>query len=192
MLIDKLYDLGALKFGSFTLKSGTISPFYLDLRLSVSFPELLIAIADAIENAVRERSFDLICGVPYTALPFATALSIRHQRPMVLTRKEKKEHGTGKMCEGVFSQGQKCLIIEDVITSGQSILNTIAVLEAEGLNVQDIAVVVDREQGGRELLEKKGYRLHSLYTIRQIAEYLSNEGKIDAAALTTIHEFIRR
>ncbi len=190
MLIDELYHLGALQFGSFTLKSGIVSPFYLDLRLSISSPKLLMEIAGAIQQTTQDCPFDLVCGVPYTALPFATALSIRQNIPMVLTRKEKKEHGTGKMCEGIFCRGQKCLVIEDVITSGQSILNTAALLEAEGLDVQDIVVVVDREQGGRQLLEKKGYRLHSLYTIRQIGEHLLNQGKIDAAALTTICQFV--
>lgn len=191
-MIDELYHLGALKFGSFTLKSGIVSPFYVDLRLSISSPHLLVEIASGIQNAVRDCRFDLVCGVPYTALPFATALSIQQKIPMVLTRKEKKEHGTGKMCEGVFNRGQKCLVIEDVITSGQSILNTVALLEAEGLEVRDIAVVVDREQGGRQLLESKGYRLHSLYTIRQIADYLAHMGKIDAEALDTIREFVCR
>lgn len=191
-LADELYDLGVLNFGSFTLKSGIISPFYLDLRRTVSSPEILIKVADALHEAVKNYPYDLVCGVPYTALPFATVFSIRHNIPMILKRKEKKLHGTGKMCEGVFQQGQTCLVIEDVITSGQSIFETLEALENEGISVKDIAVLVDREQGGRQLLESKGYRLHSVFTIRQIVSHLSQAGKIDAAAASTIFDFIRR
>lgn len=191
-LIHDLYGLGALKFGTFTLKSGMISPFYIDLRITVSSPKLLVKIADAIQKTANACAFDLVCGVPYTALPFATALSIRQEIPMVLKRKERKEHGTGKMCEGSFQKNQKCLVIEDVITSGQSILETVAALEAEALVVQDIVVLVDRQQGGRKLLESKGYRLHSVFTIEEIVATLSNTGKIDAASASAIREFVSR
>ena len=91
---------------------------------------------------------------------------------MILKRKEKKEYGTGKMVEGVFQKGQKCLVIEDVITSGQSILETISALEQEGLIIEDIAVLIDRQQGGRALLESKGYRLHSCLTLDQLPIYV--------------------
>jgi uridine monophosphate synthetase len=192
MLIDDLFDLGAIKFGTFTLKSGIVSPFYIDLRLTVSSPKLLEKIADAIQLAAKECSYDLVCGVPYTALPFATVLSIRQNVPMVLKRKEKKEYGTGKMCEGVFSKGDRCLVIEDVITSGQSILETIVSLKAEGLIVKDIVVLVDREQGGRATLEGKGYRLHSVFKITEMATELAKRGKIDDTAASKIREFVCR
>lgn len=192
MLIHELYDLGAVKFGSFALKSGIISPFYIDLRLTVSSPPLLVKIADAISASVQRYSCDLVCGVPYTALPFATILSIRQNIPMVLKRKEKKDYGMAKICEGIFKPGQKCLVIEDVITTGQSILETISALESEGLVVQDIAVLIDREQGGRQLLETKKYRLHSVFTISQLVTTLCNAGKIDAAAASTIRAFVSR
>jgi len=220
--IEELYDLGVFKFGAFTLKSGIVSPFYLDLRLTISSPKLLVKIADAIQAAIHPSgtisekngailskfsldakrgepktqdiqgcSFGLVCGVPYTGIPFATAFSIRQEIPMILKRKEKKQHGTGKMCEGIFREGQKCLVIEDVITSGQSILETIAALESERLIVQDIVVLVDREQGGRQLLERQGYRLHSILTIRQIEVSLSKIGTIDAAAASAIRKSLK-
>lgn len=190
-LIDELYALGSLKFGSFVLKSGITSPFYIDLRLAISSPKLLVLFSEAIRKAVAGCSYDLICGVPYTALPFATAFSIRHSIPMVMKRKEKKEHGTGKMVEGIFKKGQTCLVIEDVITTGRSVLETIAALESEGLIIQDVAALIDRQQGSRQLLASKGYRLHSVLAIDSIAETLAKNGKIDGTTAATIQDFVR-
>lgn len=190
-LIHKLFELGAVKFGTFTLKSGIVSPIYIDLRLTISNPKLLVMIAEALHEAARNCKYDLICGVPYTALPFATAISIQHSVPMVMRRKEKKEHGTGKLIEGIFQEDQRCLIIEDVITSGQSIFETIVPLEQAGLKVEDIAVLVDREQGGKPFIESKGFRVHPVCTITSIVDELLQEKKINQAMADSVREFIR-
>ena len=95
-IILQLYDMGAIKFGKFTLKSGLSSPFYIDLRETVSFPLLLKEIAEALWSKIAHLQYDRICGVPYTAIPFASTLSILHEKPMVMRRKEAKEHGTKK------------------------------------------------------------------------------------------------
>jgi len=191
-LIHKLFELGAVKFGQFTLKSGVVSPFYIDLRLTISNPKLLVGIAEAMYDKVRKNPIDLVCGVPYTALPFATAISIQHNIPMVLCRKEKKAYGTGKQVEGIFLPDQKCLLIEDVITSGQSIFETIVPLQEVGLAVTDIVVLVDREQGGKQFVESKGFRIHSICTITTIIQELLQEGKVNQEMADSVFAFIRR
>jgi uridine monophosphate synthetase len=191
-LIHKLFEIGAIKFGTFTLKSGIISPIYIDLRITISDPRLLASIGSAMHDLVKNRPFDLVCRVPYTALPIATAISLQHNIPMVLRRKEKKEYGTGKLIEGIFQKGQRCLVIEDVITSGKSIFETIEPLQQEGLVVEDIVVLVDREQGGARHLSDKGYRLHAVCTITSIVNVLLEERKINAATATSVIEFIQK
>lgn len=167
-VIKELHRVGAIKFGEFKLKSGVISPVYVDLRLMVSYPKLLQMISDLMWEKVKGLDCDLLCGVPYTALPVATALSLDHDIPMVMRRKEAKAYGTKKIIEGAFTPGDRCLIIEDVVTSGMSIFETIRPLEEAGLIVEDIVVFVDREQGGRAKIEEQGYRLHSVLTLSDL------------------------
>lgn len=166
-LITSLYDIGAIQFGEFTLKSGQTSSVYINLRKIISYPNILRNIARAMWDKVTGCQFDLVCGVPYTALPIATCLSLEHNIPMIMRRKEKKAYGTKQMIEGVYQSGQSCLIIEDVITTGGSIIETANELEQAGIKINDLVVLIDREQGGKENLEAK-YRVHSLFTLSQI------------------------
>lgn len=190
-LILKLHKINAIKFGEFKLKSGIISPIYIDLRVTISYPEVLKMVAEAMWDKISDLNFDILCGVPYTALPFATVMSAEHNKPMVMRRKEVKDYGTRKAIEGYFEAGQNCLIIEDLITSGSSVFETIEPLEHEGLKITDIVVLVDREQGGKKHIEDKGYNLHSVLTISQVLETLETEGKLDKEMAIKVKEFIK-
>ncbi len=190
-LILKLHEINAIKFGDFKLKSGIMSPIYIDLRVTVSYPKVLKMVADAMWNQVKDLNFDILCGVPYTALPFATVISTEHNKPMVMRRKEVKDYGTKKAIEGYFETNQNCLIVEDLITSGSSVFETIDPLEHEGLKITDIVVLVDREQGGKKHIENKGYNIYSVLTISQVLETLEMKGKLDKEMVTKVKEFIK-
>lgn len=131
-----------------------------------------------------------ICGVPYTALPIASVITVEVDKPMIMRRKEAKNYGTKKLLEGVYECGDKCVIIEDVVTSGSSILEVVRDLKAEGLEVSEALVIMDREQGGRDNLEKSGIKMKSLYTLSQLMNYLFEAEKITAETVKNVSEYL--
>jgi orotate phosphoribosyltransferase len=167
-IIRELYLIGAIKLGEFTLKNGSLSPIYIDLRQIISAPVLLRLITEAMWEKIRYAQFDLICGVPYTALPIATCMSLFHNVPMIMRRKEKKLYGTKQVLEGKYSPAQTCLLIEDVITSGASIIETADDLEAAGLIIRDVVVFIDREETGKNTLQKRNYKAHAVLTLSEL------------------------
>lgn len=180
-LILDMYAVDMIKFGEFTLKSGKKSYVYADIRTAISHPKIFTTLCDLIYSKMHGLTYDSICGVPYSALTFASGIAYAHQIPMLLKRKEAKEYGTKKILEGNYQSGDTCLVIEDVVTTGMSIGETTVVLEDAGLKVQDIVCFINRNQGGEERLTEQGYTLHSIIDLYQVLEILLKHGKISAA-----------
>jgi uridine monophosphate synthetase len=180
-LILDMYAVDMIKFGEFTLKSGKKSYVYADIRTAISHPKIFTTLCDLIYSKMQGLTYNSICGVPYSALTFASGIAYAHQIPMLLKRKEAKEYGTKKILEGNYQAGDTCLVIEDVVTTGMSIGETTLVLENAGLKVQDIVCFINRNQGGQERLTEQGYTLHSIIDLYQVLEILLKHGKISAA-----------
>ncbi|KAL6260747.1 hypothetical protein P5V15_008270 [Pogonomyrmex californicus] len=192
-LAVELYDIQAVKFGDFKTKIGLRTPVYFDLRVIISYPKLMSTLTKTLWGLSEDSTkVSRICGVPYTALPFATLISVEKEIPMLMKRQEVKTHGTKKLIEGVFSPGDNCVIIEDVITSGSSILETVDALKKENLNVTEAYVVIDREQGGKKNLENHGIKVKSLYMVTQLMDYLVEAGKITPETVTDVKNYLAK
>ncbi|KAL0841005.1 hypothetical protein ABMA28_014781 [Loxostege sticticalis] len=190
-LAVKLFEINAVKFGEFTTKSGIKTPVYFDLRVIVSYPEVMQLISNLIHDfALKDTKCDHLCGVPYTALPIATLLSVQANIPMLMRRKEAKAYGTKKMIEGHYKAGQKCLIIEDVVTSGSSVLETVKDLRKEGLVAEEAVIILDREQGGRQNLATNDVAIKSLFTMSNLINILVEHNKISAQMALKVKNYL--
>ena len=178
-LADGLLNAGCIKFGNFTLKSGLSSPIYIDLRRIISFPKLLAQIGEAYLPLLRNLTFDRLAGLPYAAIPIATAVSLQGDYPMIYPRKEVKTYGTKAEIEGEFHAGETALVIDDLATTGGSKFEAIEKLTAVGLVVKDIVVLVDRQSGAKESLEQAGYSMHAVLTITQLLDYWDETGNVE-------------
>lgn len=173
-----LHDIGAIQFGRFRLHSGRESRVYIDLRVLVSFPDALRQATAAYQAVLDGLTFDLLAATPMAGLPIGTAICLAMDRPLIYPRKTAKSYGTGKHIEGRWSIGQTAVVVDDLITSGDSLLETSATLKAAGLRVHDAVVLIDREQGGRAFLAAQGYRLHAVATLRELLGALLDHGRL--------------
>lgn len=223
-LIKVLCEIGAIKFGEFTLKSGKKSPYYIDLRILSSYPNVLKQVGRVMGGIILNdpEKPDVLCGVPYAGLAIANAISLETSIPVIYVRKEPviykelsthlrkqlvipeeeggfsfdektgiekaldiidslsglKTHGITRYADGEFKSGSRIGIVDDLVTTAESKLEVrdLVLLEANrrelNVNVVGVYVLLDREQGGREFLEKEGVTLHAAATIRQAAEWL--------------------
>jgi uridine monophosphate synthetase len=189
--IEELFKIGAVKFGTFTLKSGKVSPFYFDLRDMISYPEILDGIVELLVTKLQGLEFDVITGIPYTALPIAALVADRMKKPLIYMRKEEKAYGTGNNVIGKFAPGAVCVVIDDLITTGESKIETAERLEAEGVVVKDFVVVIDRSNDGKGILAKGGYELHSLISLDEILVILKAGKYINDEMTAKVLEFTR-
>jgi uridine monophosphate synthetase len=190
-LILELHETGCIQFGSFTLASGKKSPIYIDLRRMSASPELLRKAAQAYAEMVQPLSFKHVAAVPYAALTIGTAIALDIGRSLIYPRKETKSYGTGKTVEGVYSAGDTALVVEDLVTSGGSVLKAINQLEEVGLQVADVAVLIDREQGGAETLAAAGYRLHAVLKLTKVLQVLYHQSRISSDKLKNVLDYLK-
>lgn len=173
-----LFDIGAVQLGKFRLHSGKKSRIYLDLRLLVSHPQALRQAVAVYRTVLENLTFDLLAAAPLAGLPLGTALCLELDKPLIYPRKTAKSYGTGKEIEGVWQVGQTAVIIDDLITSGDSILQAIVALKSAGLQVKEAVVLIDREQGGIATLQEHGYKLHAAIKISRLLSILETHQRI--------------
>ena len=186
-LILDLFDLGCLLFGEYKQASGAIFNYYIDLRQIISDPNLFHRVLHAYAACLEGLSFERIAGIPYGSLPTATGLSLQLHKPLIYPRKEVKAHGARRLIEGDFHEGEKAVVIDDILITGGSVLEGIAKLESSGLVVSDVVVFLDHGSGdhgdigspsGRLRLEQAGYQLHAVLDIGRITNVLLQAGRL--------------
>lgn len=191
-LADELLTAGCIKFGEFTLKSGLKSPIYIDLRQIITYPKLLEQIGRAYLPLLEKLTFDRIAGLPYAAIPIATAISLAGNYPMIYPRKEAKAYGTKADIEGEYHAGETAVIIDDLATTGGSKFEAIEKLTGAGLLVKDVVVLVDRQSGAKESLEQAGYFMHAVLTISDLLDHWETAGKVERERINATREFLKR
>ena len=191
-LAQDLFDSQCVRFGQFTLKSGIVSPIYLDLRRLISYPQILRRAALAYTTLMSGLQFQRIAGIPYAGLPIATAVSLEGDWPLIYPRKETKDYGTKAEIEGLFAAGETIVAIDDLATTGGAKIEAIQKLEAAGLVVKDIVVLIDREQGAKETLAQAGYTLHAVVTLRQLLDEWHRSGVISPAQFDEVRAFLNQ
>ncbi len=191
-----LFKVDAVKFGVFKLSSGKASPYYIDLRVIPSFPdafhEICESYAQYITNPIGVKNFDRIAAIPIAGIPFASQIAYNLNKPFIYVRKGIHLSGRERRVEGVLASGDKVLLIDDLITTGFSLKESAEAVRAEGGVVSDAVVFLDREEGGRELLEKSNVKLHSVLKISEIAKKLYEIGAIERESLKTILKQIKK
>jgi orotate phosphoribosyltransferase len=186
-----LLKTSGLRFGTFKLSSGTLSPYYVDLRLILSDPEAFKRViefySDRLRGSLLERSTRL-AGIPTAGIAYAAVLAFNHGKPFLYVRREAKEYGGRRKIEGLLFPGDRVLLLDDVVTSGSNLLNAVDAIRAEGGIVEDAVVLLDRQQGGVRNLKKVGVRLHCFATISEVCRVLLTKGAIEDSQFNQILE----
>ncbi len=173
-----LFDIGAVRLGQFKLRSGKLSPIYLDLRLLVSYPEALRQATAVYRTILEKLTFDRLAGIPMAGLPIGTAIALDMNRPLIFPRPSAKSYGTGKMIEGKWESGETAVAIDDLITKGGSLIQAIQTIREAGLHISNAVVLIDRQQGGIQTLQANACTVHVGMTLNQLLKILETHSRI--------------
>ncbi len=191
-----LVKLDTIKFGVFELSSGKPSPYYIDLRVIPSFPDEYREICDfytqTIIHEIGLGNFDRVAGIPLAGIPFASQIAYNLKKPFLYMRRNLKPHGRERRVEGILVSGNRVLLVDDLLTTGLTLKEAAEAVRAEGGVVTDAVVFLDREEGGKEELQKIGVKLHPLLKISEISKTFYDLGAIDQESLKTIQKQIKK
>ncbi len=193
---NALFESGCIKFGSFTIKSGATSPYYIDLARLLSKPKQLCIIADVAADAIRDimasDRIDKLASIELKGALIVPSIACKVDMPCVIVRKEDKAYGVkGRIAGADVAAGDSVLFFDDVVSEGLSKIEGIKPLQELGAQIKHMLVVVNREQGGKENLEKLGYQVHALAKISQVVDALVRSKKISKEQAKIVHEYIK-
>lgn len=188
----ELYEVEGIKFGDFTLTSGRKSPYYIDLRIVPSYPDLFNNFTELASIILKEeiKCVDRLAGVPTGGLPLAALVTYKNKHPMFYTRKKERSHGREKYVEGVLKEGDDVVVLDDIATTGGSIKDAADIIREEKANVEHAIVMVDREEGAVENLRDGEIELHSCLKVSEIIEHLNEDSQISEKEYSTILEYL--
>jgi orotate phosphoribosyltransferase len=186
-----LHQNDIIKFGDFTLASGKKSSYYIDLRLVASFPHIFRKMTKNLQKLVSEKTgldnFDSLVSVPTGGLVIGSALAIETVKPLIYVRDKPKDYGTTKSIEGKIFSGMKVILIDDVVTTGSSVINAIKQLKDAGLSISDVYVIINRLEGANNTLELEKVNLYQLTDVLEITTILFQEKLVSKEILDKIN-----
>ncbi|MCW4034664.1 MAG: orotate phosphoribosyltransferase [Candidatus Bathyarchaeota archaeon] len=189
-LAQILNRIGALRFGSFKLTSGKMSPYYMDLRVVPSFPDAFKKVCDLytelIKTEIGTDKIERIAGIPTAGISFGSIAAYNLKKPFLYVRSTPREHGRGRQVEGILNPGDRVVLVDDLVTKGGSVLKAADSVRAEGGVVTDAVVLVDRQENGKQILADADINLHYLLTITELANSLYDVSIISKKQLDTI------
>ena len=187
-----LFDAKVIKFGSFELVSGKISPVYVDVRVLPSNPESMQIVTDELVKLIKKLNIEVIAGAETAGIPLAAAIAIKSKMPMVYVRKNPKRYGTMSMIEGLLEKNQKVVLVDDMATDGFSKIKFIEGVRQAGAIVEDVIIVLDREQGAADTVRKAGAKLHSLITLRGVLDYMKENNLVEEKTYNEVVEYLEK
>lgn len=191
-----LVKVKAIQFGTFTLSSGKISSYYIDLRTVPSYPgaykTLTKVYSEYLRHEFKDTGYDALAGIPTAGLTLSSPVALFVEKPMIYVRSEAKGHGRNKLVEGVTRPGWKVLVIDDVITTGGSILSAVEAIRSEGCEVEQASVVIDRLEGGSKALKAEGVKLHAMTDILELVKVLRAKDLLSADEAAAVSNQVQR